>query len=164
MTGRLTPRSVARPLDVVVRRLRALSTLSESELELLRSLGERRERHLAGEELVSEGGLSGRPRFIISGWASRQRVLPDGRRQIFSFLLPGDGIGLGRRASSELSGIAALTALWGVVASLAGVLCRMRECNRFVKPATDLPLGRGLGCFEVHRTTMVDQPQFGVGP
>ena len=110
MTGRLTPRSVTRPLDVVVRRLRALSTLSEAELDLLRNLGERRERHIAGEELALEGMPSGRPRFILSGWACRQRVLPDGRRQIFSFLLPGDGFGLGRRGP-ELSTIAALTAL-----------------------------------------------------
>jgi CRP-like cAMP-binding protein len=111
MTGRLTPRSVARPLDVVVRRLRALSPLSDAELDLLRNLGERRERHVAGEELVIEGGLSSRPRFILSGWACRQRVLPDGRRQIFSFLLPGDGFGLSRRAGPELSTIGAVTAL-----------------------------------------------------
>jgi CRP-like cAMP-binding protein len=88
-----------------------LSTLSDAELDLLRNLGERRDRHLAGEELVIEGGLAGRPRFILSGWACRQRVLPDGRRQIFSFLLPGDGFGLSRRLGPELSTIAALTAL-----------------------------------------------------
>ena len=111
MTGRLTPRLASRPLDVVVRRLRALSALSEAEQELLRSLGERRERHSAGEELVAEGALTGRPRFILAGWACRQRVLPDGRRQIFSFLLPGDGLSLNRRVAPELSTLAALTAL-----------------------------------------------------
>ena len=31
-----------------------------------------------------------RPVFLVSGWACRARVLPDGRRQIFSHLLPGD--------------------------------------------------------------------------
>jgi CRP-like cAMP-binding protein len=111
MTSRLTPRSGSRPLDVVVRRLRALSTLSEPELELLRNLGERRERHVAGEELVAEGKPSARPRFILSGWACRQRVLPDGRRQIFSLLLPGDGAGLGGKVAAEISAITALTAL-----------------------------------------------------
>lgn len=111
MTGRLAPRSVSRPLEVVVRRLRLLGAMSDSELELLRSLGERRERYVAGEELVSEGDLVSRPRFIVSGWACRQRVLPDGRRQIFSFLVPGDGIGLDRRMSPELSTVTALTAL-----------------------------------------------------
>jgi CRP-like cAMP-binding protein len=110
MTSRLTPRSASRPLEVVVRRWRALSALSDAELDVLRGLGERRERHVAGEELAPEGGLPGRPRFIVSGWACRQRVLPDGRRQIFSFLLPGDSLALGRRGP-ELSSIAALTAL-----------------------------------------------------
>jgi CRP-like cAMP-binding protein len=91
--------------------MRALSALSDAELELLRTLGERRERHGAGDELAPEGGLSGKPRFLISGWACRQRVLPDGRRQIFSFLLPGDGVALTRRLGPELSTVAALTAI-----------------------------------------------------
>jgi CRP-like cAMP-binding protein len=30
------------------------------------------------------------PRFIVSGWACQQRISADGRRQIFSILLPGD--------------------------------------------------------------------------
>jgi CRP-like cAMP-binding protein len=111
MTGRLTSRSVQRPLDVVIRRLRVLSALSDGEQDLLRTLGERRERFLAGEEMTIEGALPGRPRFILGGWACRQRVLPDGRRQIFSFLLPGDAIGVHPRLAPELSTIAALTAL-----------------------------------------------------
>jgi CRP-like cAMP-binding protein len=111
MTGRLTPRSAARPLDVVVRRMRALGAVSEAELDLLRSLGERRDRHVAGDELAPEGGLGGRPRFVLSGWGCRQRVLPDGRRQIFSFLLPGDGIGLDGRLGPEPAATAALTAM-----------------------------------------------------
>jgi CRP-like cAMP-binding protein len=98
-------------LEVVVRRLRLLSALSDAELELLRSLGERRHRHAAGDELVTEGDLTDRPRFIVSGWACRQRVLPDGRRQIFNFLLPGDGLGLNRSLGAELSTVTALTAL-----------------------------------------------------
>jgi CRP-like cAMP-binding protein len=92
---------------VVVRRLRLLSALSDAELELLRSLGDRRHRHAAGEELVTEGDPTDRPRFIVSGWACRQRVLPDGRRQIFNFLLPGDGLGLNRSLGAELSTVTA---------------------------------------------------------
>ena len=111
MTDRFTPRSIGRPLEVVVRRMRALASLSEPELALLRSLGERRERHMAGDELAPEGGLLARPRFIVSGWGCRQRVLPDGRRQIFGFLIPGDGVGLGRRTGPELSAAAALTVM-----------------------------------------------------
>jgi CRP-like cAMP-binding protein len=90
MTGRYTPRIAPRPLEPVVRRLRTLAPLTEDDQALVRSLSERRQRHAAGEELVAEGEAAGRPRFVVSGWACRQRVLPDGRRQIFGFLLPGD--------------------------------------------------------------------------
>jgi CRP-like cAMP-binding protein len=98
-------------LELVVRRIRALTPLSSAEQDLLRSLADRRERFSSGEELVVEGGARARPRFILSGWACRQRVLADGRRQIFSFLLPGDPIGLNRHGGSELSSVTALTAL-----------------------------------------------------
>jgi CRP-like cAMP-binding protein len=48
----------------------------------------------AGHELVTEGQPFNRSCLLLEGWAVRQRVLSDGRRQIFSFLLPGDGYGL----------------------------------------------------------------------
>jgi len=112
MTGRLKPRLAPRPLDPVVRRLRTLGPLSEAEQELLRTLSDRRERYTTGEELVPEGRVATKPRFIVSGWACRQRVLPDGRRQIFQFLLPGDGFGLPKKPSSpELAAVVALTAV-----------------------------------------------------
>ncbi|HEY8572390.1 Crp/Fnr family transcriptional regulator [Phenylobacterium sp.] len=112
MTARFTPRLAPRPMDPVMRRLRTLAPLSEDELALLRTMVERRERHAPGEELVAEGYPPRRPRFVVSGWACRQRVMPDGRRQIFGFLLPGDGLGLGERPGPPaLAGIVALTAV-----------------------------------------------------
>jgi CRP-like cAMP-binding protein len=90
--------------------MRALSALSDGEIELLRSLSERRDRHGSGEELAGEDAVASHPQFILSGWAARQRILPDGRRQIFSFLLPGDAIGLSR-PGPELAAVVALTAL-----------------------------------------------------
>jgi CRP-like cAMP-binding protein len=95
-----------------MRRLRALATLSEEEQALVRALGEHRQRHAPGEELVAEGQPPGRARFVLSGWASWQRVMPDGRRQIFGFILPGEGVGLGERpAPPSLASAVALTAL-----------------------------------------------------
>jgi CRP-like cAMP-binding protein len=112
MTGRFQPRLAPRPLDAVVRRLRALSSLTEAEHDLVRRLGDRRERHVAGEELVAEGQVGRRPRFVTSGWACSQRVLSDGRRQIFGFVLPGDLLGLADRPSTpSLCSVVALTAL-----------------------------------------------------
>jgi CRP-like cAMP-binding protein len=47
----------------------------------------------AGQELIAEGEHLNRPSLLLEGWALRQRVLSDGRRQIISFILPGDGFG-----------------------------------------------------------------------
>lgn len=111
MNSRSTPRSVPGPLEAVVRRLRTYSALSDAELELMRGFVDRRERHLPGDQLLSEGASRRRPRFILSGWACRQRTLPDGRRQIFSFLLPGDCIACAPRTLPEASAVVALTAM-----------------------------------------------------
>jgi len=108
MRDRFSTHLGVRPLDPIVRRLRSLANLSDSEIELVRGLGERRERHGPGEQLLAEGAVY-RPRFVVSGWACRQRLMPDGRRQIFSLLLPGDSVGFGTRPA--LSSVVALTAL-----------------------------------------------------
>lgn len=112
MTGRFTPRLAGWPIDPIVRRLRALGTISETEEMLVRSLSDRRERHSPGEELIAEGQAGRRPRFVVAGWAARQRVLPDGRRQIFSLILPGDSLGLAdRNGPPAFWSVVALTAL-----------------------------------------------------
>ena len=36
--------------------------------------------------------------FIHAGWGTRFKLLPDGRRQILMFVLPGDIVGLGQLA------------------------------------------------------------------
>jgi CRP-like cAMP-binding protein len=109
MTGRFTTHLGVRPIDPIVRRLRSFSLLSDAELELIRALADRRERHAPGEQLIAEGTVLQKPRFVVSGWACRQRLMPDGRRQIFSFMLPGDPVGVRHRPS--LSTSVALTAL-----------------------------------------------------
>ena len=48
----------------------------------------------ARRELMSEGREIAEPRLLVRGWAVRVRLLPDGRRQFLSFILPGDVIGL----------------------------------------------------------------------
>lgn len=112
MTGRFKPRLAPRPIEPVLRRLRALTQLTDADLQLVRGLSDRRERHGAGEELTVEGQAGRRARFVVSGWACRQRVLPDGRRQIFGFILPGDPVGLGERPNAPaLCSIVAVTSL-----------------------------------------------------
>lgn len=64
----------------------------------------------AGQEIIRIGDQGFRLYTLYSGWAFRFKVLPDGRRQILNFLLPGDLIGL-QAAMSEAAqhGIEALT-------------------------------------------------------
>jgi CRP-like cAMP-binding protein len=77
------------PLALLRRRLSALTGLGPGELPLIRGLGVSLRQHGARTELCAEGAVA-LPRALVTGWACRQRVLSDGRRQIVTFLLPGD--------------------------------------------------------------------------
>ncbi len=47
-----------------------------------------------GTTLIAEGSHSPHLYTLLSGWAFRYKSLPDGRRQILNYMLPGDLIGL----------------------------------------------------------------------
>lgn len=47
-----------------------------------------------GATILSEGAHSAQLYTLLSGWAFRFKTLPDGRRQILNYCLPGDLIGL----------------------------------------------------------------------
>jgi CRP/FNR family transcriptional regulator len=48
----------------------------------------------AGTTLLLEGTNSAHLYTVLSGWAIRYKMLPDGRRQILNFVLPADFLGL----------------------------------------------------------------------
>lgn len=48
----------------------------------------------ARSELLTEGQEISGALLVVDGWAARVRILPDGRRQFLSFLLPGDLYGM----------------------------------------------------------------------
>lgn len=48
----------------------------------------------AGTTILSEGSHSAHLFSLLSGWAFRYKTLPDGRRQILNYVLPGDLVGL----------------------------------------------------------------------
>jgi CRP-like cAMP-binding protein len=106
--NRLAPR--AEPGAVAVARLARLAPLDPAALAALsgatacgRIIGSRR-------ELMREGERVGQPLLLLDGWAGEARLLPDGRRQILSFLLPGDLIGEpGLCDATALSTVVALT-------------------------------------------------------
>ncbi len=79
--------------EVIVRRLTDVAPLGPATIQLLQSLeGVRTARPRT--ELMAELQISPPAQFLVCGWAARMRNLPDGRRQILEFLLPGDAIGL----------------------------------------------------------------------
>jgi CRP-like cAMP-binding protein len=80
--------------ELLLRRLSRFAELSAEETRLVRSLTDRTEDFPVGSELLAEGQPFDAPRLLASGWACRYRMLPDGRRQIFEFILPGDVYGL----------------------------------------------------------------------
>ncbi|WP_236574122.1 Crp/Fnr family transcriptional regulator [Hydrogenophaga sp. PBL-H3] len=64
------------------------------ELELVQSLKRRAVRLEANESLIQEGQTDAPLYTLLQGWAFRYKTLSDGRRQILSFLLAGDFIGV----------------------------------------------------------------------
>ena len=65
----------------------------------------------AGATLLREGAAALGPYVLREGWAFRYKTLPDGRRQILAFFLPGDIIGFQAALFPALDhGVEALTA------------------------------------------------------
>jgi CRP-like cAMP-binding protein len=56
-----------------------------------------------GATVLVEGANSAHLYTVLSGWAFRYKLLPDGRRQILNYALPGDLIGLQGSLMDEMS-------------------------------------------------------------
>lgn len=75
----------------VLLRLNALRPLTaEAEIALARAIRPRIIKAAAGQDILSPGNSSEHVRIILSGWLARYKMLEDGRRQVVSFILPGD--------------------------------------------------------------------------
>jgi CRP-like cAMP-binding protein len=114
--GTMSPGTEASQIDdtaeLLWRRLTQFADLSLDDRALLPGASAPTQDHEAGGELDRQGATPGLARLVLSGWACRARVLPDGRRQIFSVVLPGDCLGVGcgpQVAGRTLSATLALT-------------------------------------------------------
>lgn len=85
--------AVAQPGQTAVRRLSTLARLSESDLRRIGEAAADARYYPARTEIVREGGEPARPTLLLRGWVAHQRILPDGRRQIVGFTLPGELFG-----------------------------------------------------------------------
>jgi CRP-like cAMP-binding protein len=124
---------------ILSNRFNAVAPLDEEEREALKKLDYAQRRiHQAGSDIVIEGEQPP-PVFIVSGWASRVRVLSTGRRQILGLLIPGDGIGF--HSETEPVSAATVTAITTLETIDASVLIQLaREAERF--PGIALALER----------------------
>jgi CRP-like cAMP-binding protein len=87
----MRPRHDRGAAEPVIRRLSALRPLSEAGISAINAaLAGRIAKAGAGEDLACEGDRCDSVRLFLSGWACRYKALEDGRRQIVSFVLPGD--------------------------------------------------------------------------
>ena len=77
-------------------RMVGLAALSTADHDKVAALIGPIEHMRAGHEINGDGIHACRAGLIVEGWACRQRLLPDGRRQILDILLPGDFVGLAR--------------------------------------------------------------------
>jgi CRP-like cAMP-binding protein len=78
--------------------------------------------------VVSSIAPAPRLKWILSGWTCEMRVLPDGRRQIFSFGIPGDPVLSRPVNAANPCAVVALTAVECI--DVAQSLARAKEADR----------------------------------
>jgi CRP-like cAMP-binding protein len=84
--------------------------LPSEDMSLLDSVCETQRDVPAGQDLIREGDKPGPIFVILKGWACRYKLLPEGTRQITSFLMPGDCCDLRAAMSDRMEhSIATLT-------------------------------------------------------
>jgi CRP-like cAMP-binding protein len=85
---------------------------SPSELEFVASFKTGELTVEAGTTVISQGSRTAHLYTVLSGWGFRYKLLDDGRRQVLTFLLPGDFIGLQASLMTEMQhSVEALTGM-----------------------------------------------------
>ena len=80
--------------SALVRKLGALCLMSEEEIEFLEGLQNNTLSVERGHDFIEEGSNLRTTFIVMEGWAIRYEILSNGRRQILSYALPGDILGL----------------------------------------------------------------------
>lgn len=71
-------------------KLEAFTKLSDDDRKALAQVSRNHRFVEARQDLISEGDKPRHVHLLLEGWASRYKTLPDGKRQIVSFFVPGD--------------------------------------------------------------------------
>lgn len=104
------PRPGAPCLACPLRLRPAFKDKSDEEVRFIQSMKMDHRWLPAGADIIHPGQEDAELYTLFSGWAFRYKSLPDGRRQILNFLLPGDLVGLqASLLNAAQHGIEALT-------------------------------------------------------
>lgn len=111
LNGNANPTRLAVPCLACPLRLKpAFKDKTDDEVRFVQSIKIDHRTVPAGAEIIHPGQEEAELYTLFSGWAFRYKSLPDGRRQILNFLLPGDLVGLqASLLSAAQHGIEALT-------------------------------------------------------
>jgi CRP-like cAMP-binding protein len=128
---------------------------SAEELELVQSL-KRREVNFGALETVIHEGQTDAPLYtLLKGWAFRYKTLSDGRRQILSFLLAGDFIGVQQKMGDA--------AAHGVDTLTDAVLCVFQRDALWELHRRSPTMGFNITWLTAHEESLVDDTLLSVG-
>jgi CRP-like cAMP-binding protein len=77
-------------MTMLIRKLESIATLSNEERQAIKSLPVRIHHLNARQDIVRDGDKPSRCCLVLEGWTYRYKLLSEGKRQIFSFHVPGD--------------------------------------------------------------------------
>lgn len=78
------------PIHLLIRKLGTFTELSSEEERALQDAVGSTRSYGAHEDVIREGDMGSGVPVLIAGFACRHKMLPDGRRQIIGYFLPGD--------------------------------------------------------------------------
>ena len=141
--------------DCPLRRLPLFLRHNEEELALVRSLKARERRLAAAETLIHEGQTDAPLFTLLQGWAFRYKTLSDGRRQILSFLLAGDFIGVQQKMGDA--------AAHGVDTLTDAVFCAFQRDALWEIHRRSPSMGFNVTWLTAHEESLVDDTLLSVG-
>ncbi len=141
--------------DCLLRRLPLFMEHNADELALVQSLKRRELALAAGETLIHEGQTDAPLYTLLQGWAFRYKTLSDGRRQILSFLLAGDFIGVQQKMGDA--------AAHGVDTLTDASFCVFQRDSLWELHRRSPSMGFNITWLTAHEESLVDDTLLSVG-
>ena len=142
-------------LECPLRALPLFIAHSADELELVQLLKRREIAMRPGETLIHEGQTDAPLYTLLDGWAFRYKTLSDGRRQILSFLLAGDFIGVQQKMGDA--------AAHGVDTLTEAVFCVFQRDSLWELHRRSPSMGFNVTWLTAHEESLVDDTLLSVG-